>query len=416
MIFLPYADELEIINRIQSIYNEEYILIRLTSTMINKNNLDTNNFFRLLLLKNKIVDYDKLLNGGLNKISIEAIFIQEKEVENIKLNFYKVFNKRSDKRFSIEKIKSKERENKLNIGDLLYISVLKKENEKNKIFIINLTHNVPKEDIILKVLGFDKIMNLFITIRPKLKEIIKGGYYDNYKGKGKIADKDVGETLEYLLGINTNNRKNADYKGLIEIKSKISKTKDTLFSLRPKFEGTIIEKYEPNDRYRVSAFTRYFGYNSDKHVNYNNLYITIGTIDAPQNKYGFYLNVNENLERVEICKLNNDNSKNFEVVGYWSFNELEKQLLNKHPATIWIKAENKIENNMVKFKYKEIEFSREPKFSTFISFIKNGYITYDWRGYTTKTGKYEGKNHGNAWRIKSNKRNLLFGFIEKIEF
>ena len=39
MIFLPYADELEIINRIQSIYNEEYILIRLTSTMINKNNL-----------------------------------------------------------------------------------------------------------------------------------------------------------------------------------------------------------------------------------------------------------------------------------------------------------------------------------------------------------------------------------------
>lgn len=127
MIFLPYADELEIINRIQSIYNEEYILIRLTSTMINKNNLDTNNFFRLLLLKNKIVDYDKLLNGGLNKISIEAIFIQEKEVENIKLNFYKVFNKRSDKRFSIEKIKSKERENKLNIGDLLYISVLKKK-------------------------------------------------------------------------------------------------------------------------------------------------------------------------------------------------------------------------------------------------------------------------------------------------
>ena len=54
MIFLPYADELEIINRIQSIYNEEYILIRLTSTMINKNNLDTNNFFRLLLLKIKL--------------------------------------------------------------------------------------------------------------------------------------------------------------------------------------------------------------------------------------------------------------------------------------------------------------------------------------------------------------------------
>ena len=39
---------------------------------------------------------------------------------------------------------------------------------------------------------------------------------------------------------------------------------------------------------------------------------------------------------------------------------------------------------------------------TFLSLIKSGIITYDWRGYTSKTGKYSGKNHGNAWRIKPN--------------
>ena len=52
---------------------------------------------------------------------------------------------------------------------------------------------------------------------------------------------------------------------------------------------------------------------------------------------------------------------------------------------------------------------------TFLSLIKSGIITYDWRGYTSKTGKYSGKNHGNAWRIKPNEKAELFGEIEKVE-
>ena len=46
---------------------------------------------------------------------------------------------------------------------------------------------------------------------------------------------------------------------------------------------------------------------------------------------------------------------------------------------------------------------------TFLSLIKSGIITYDWRG------KYSGKNHGNAWRIKPNAKAELFGEIEKVE-
>ena len=71
---------------------------------------------------------------------------------------------------------------------------------------------------------------------------------------------------------------------------------------------------------------------------------------------------------------------------------------------------------MVQFKYKEIEFSRAPQFTTFLSLIKAGKVTYDWRGYTSKSGKYTGKNHGNAWRIKPNSKTDLFGEIEKIAF
>ena len=70
---------------------------------------------------------------------------------------------------------------------------------------------------------------------------------------------------------------------------------------------------------------------------------------------------------------------------------------------------------MVQFKYTDIEFSRAPQFMTFLSLIKTGIITYDWRGYTSSEGKYTGKNHGNAWRIKPAARAELFGELEEIE-
>ena len=69
---------------------------------------------------------------------------------------------------------------------------------------------------------------------------------------------------------------------------------------------------------------------------------------------------------------------------------------------------------LFQFKYTDIEFSRAPQFMTFLSLIKTGIITYDWRGYTSKSGKYTGKNHGNAWRIKPAAKSELFGELDKI--
>ena len=46
MIFVPYPDEAKIINMIHKIRNDEYTLLRLTFTMINKNNLDANEMLR----------------------------------------------------------------------------------------------------------------------------------------------------------------------------------------------------------------------------------------------------------------------------------------------------------------------------------------------------------------------------------
>jgi len=416
MIFTPYSDEFNIINMIQRFRNEDYSLIRMTYTMIDKNNLDANGILRNLLLKEQLVDYDELKNGGQYGITHHALFIQNGKTERIKLKFYRVANNRGDKRFSIETIKRRMERGEINEGDLLYISVFKQSTSAlPTIYIINLTHNTPSEAELVNIIGVDEITDLFNKIKPRLSEIIHGGYYDNSKGYGDIVPKDVGDTLEHLLGIQTNNRTDADYNGLIEVKAKgNSRTLDTLFTLRPQFEGTIVADYEPVDRNRVSAFTRLFGYESDSHPGYSSLYITIGSIESSQNNQGFYLYVNDENHKVELFHRNFSNNKS-ELVGFWSFDSLRKQLNSKHPSTLWAQAKSRDVNGLIQFKYTQFEFSKSPQFITFLSLIKSGVITYDWRGYTTKEGKYSGKNHGNAWRIKPAAKTDLFGEIEVID-
>ena len=294
MIFTAYSDEQGIINQIHKYRNEEYALLRMTYTMIDKNNLDCNGIFRDLLNNYGLVNYEYIEHGGANGICYNAIFIEKGKTQYVKLKFYRVNNKRGDRRFSIETIKRKMVNGEINEGDLLYFSVFRKDGGTPQIYFINLTHNIPSDDEILSVLGVDEISKLFYSIKPKLAEIVHGGFYDNSKGTGAIAPKDVGDTLEAILGIETNNRNNADYDGLIEVKSKGgSRTLDTLFTLRPQFEDTRVALLEPKDKNRVSAFTRLYGYESEAHPGCCSLYITIGSKDAPQNNQGFYLEVDD---------------------------------------------------------------------------------------------------------------------------
>lgn len=414
MIFTPYPDEQEIINRISHIRSEAYVLLRLTPTMIEKNNLDANEFLRDILYNHSIVDYDQLEHGGSNGIEYMSSLILPQRIEPVKLKFYRVNNKRGDRRFSIETIKRKRQDGILREGDLLYISIYRNLKDQAVIYIINLTNNIPSDDEIRNAIGLDPISKKFLEIKPRLREIISEGYHNNSKGEGKEAPKDVGDTLESLLRVSTNNSPGADLDGLIELKAKGAKTLDTLFTLRPLFTDTEVASFEPNDRNRVSAFARLYGYDSDKHPGYSSLYITIGSKEYPQNGQGFFLDVDEENSIVRLMRINPSTGKS-EMTAYWNFDDLKSQLFNKHPSTLWFKALKREHGNMVQYKYTEIEFSKTPQFMTFLSLIKSGIVTYDWRGYTTKDGKYSGKNHGNAWRIKPAAKNLLFGMIESVE-
>lgn len=403
MLFEPYTDELEYIKRIHNYNEKEYTIIRLTPTMLGKSIIDANVFVQDILDKYGVMTFSQLKNGEKKKLPSE-LYVGDNKFSTT-MSCYKA-KTRGDERFWL--YGSCFKENFL-AGDLIYITV----NPTNeKVLVVNVSRGMLSDDALTKIFGEDRIKEALSRLIPKIKMIASLGYHPNSKGKGKISPKDAGDTLENLLGIITNNSQKADFEDLIELKSKTSKTLDTLFTLRPKFDGTPVAEFEPKDRNRVSAFARLYGYESDKHPGMNSLYITIGSESAPQNNQGFYLEVNENDRIVEIRK--SDGASSYKV-AYWYFSDLEKELHQKHPATLWVKAESRMNEDIAEFRYTEVELTRSPQFMTFISLIKLGVITYDWRGYISREGNYVGKNHGNAWRIKTRQRNLLFGSSEVIE-
>ncbi|MCC9782667.1 restriction endonuclease, partial [Streptococcus agalactiae] len=358
---------------------------------------------RTLLLDNDLLDFRNLTD----KVYLTANLVLDNQKHRVKISFYKA-NKRGDERFWIYGLGKFIKSSQINVNDLIYITV----NNQKELTLFNVTHSIPQNSTIIELFGQDKVEDSLNRLIPQIKAIARQGFHNNSKGAGKIAPKDAGDTLESLLGIQTNNSQEADFEGIIELKSKSSKTLDTLFTLRPNFEGTPVAEFEPNDRSRVSAFARLYGYDSDKHLGYKSLYITIGSEENPQNNQGFYLEVNDSDNIVELRKQENKKSI---LTAFWTFEALEEELHKKHPATLWVKVESKMDGEVGQFKYVEAELTRSPQFMTFLSLIKSGAITYDWRGYTTPAGKYVGKNHGNAWRIKNKQRGLLFGSTEVID-
>lgn len=415
MEFIPTSSEQERIDRVYDISMSEYTLIRLTDTMIEKNNIDANSLFRDLLLKYRIVDYDQLDNGSDNGVTFPAQTFRTRKSYDNQMRFYRVNNTRGDRRFSISQIKRMRDEGLVKTDDLLMINVM-----DHKIIIINVSHMLPSPSILESIFGRNRTRLVIDDLIEKLKLVAKNNPHPNEKGPGPIADKDAGDTLEYLLGLKTNNRTDADFEGLIELKTKrgrISSTPSTLFTLRPEFDGLLISKIEPTDRSRVSAFTRYYGYKNDIHPDAKSLFISIGPRFNNKNNHDFYLKLNNKKERVELRRMHS-NPENDEVTAFWSYINLKHALEEKHPATLWVNVSvSKSPNNpqLAQFSYNHAKLTLAAQFTTFLKLIETGTVFYDWRGYVNPTGKYGGKNHGNAWRIRSQDIDELFSSSEEID-
>lgn len=384
--FLPNEIELKKINLIQKYYRKEFALVRISKTMLNKSIIDASYLVRKILKEGNIIDYSKTKYP--DKILKKAIILNCGELIENNVSYYRPKTKSGDPRFWIYKFKAF-----VKIGELVYFTVF-----NQKLLAIPL-----KFDIKILENDLKKYFEIITSEEERLMEELIGKIKD-IKEKGWIKSvspfrknfKDVGDTLEKALGIDPNNLISADYKGKIELKTKLksANTKTTLFSCVPNWSKSKIKS--------SNEMILKYGYPTKKVEKYPNFIDLYVTVNNNSNNQGLYLEPEDKKEYLY---------QNHKIDGetcIWEYKTIEERIKLKHPKTAWILAEEKIINDEYYFKYTNLQITQNPLLSQFILLITHGKIVFDWRGRVRKDGTgYKDKGH--AFRIDSKSKELLFG-------
>ncbi len=377
--FIPTNSENEIIDYINNYNFNEFVLIRMTSTMIDKSIIDASSDFRKILLDNGLINFQDLIPGG-TKFYEKTIIISDSIIET-KTSFYRPQTKQGDPRFWVYDLKKY-----TNIGELVYLTI----SDKQLVII-----PIKSIEIIKPKLNhvFDDIEKneTVILLKSKLEYLKTAGFIDSISLFDRNP-KDVGLTLENFLDVKVNSLKTPDYLGKIELKSKRDDSKkDSLFS---KVQDKDISKYKT-----VKEVILKFGYYDEVNERvalYNNI------ITKPNSQGLFLFPDNNELILYQKKFINEELSDD---VCAWHYNTLQNALETKHPTTLWVDAEEKIIDNKIRFRYKNFVLTTKPVFSEFISLINRDLINFDWKGHV-KDGKK--RDHGPGFRIDKQNRKYLF--------
>lgn len=211
------------------------------------------------------------------------------------------------------------------------------------------------------------------------------GKFDIVKDMGWVpsrrrGDTGIGYTFESLLGIEENNDRRADYRG-IELKCKASREgsgfargKINLFQQGPIW----------TDGATTAQRIRLFGKQKPNGEWTCNSQVTT----APNNR-GAVLSVVEPSERINLMRLRDEH-------GHWLFSKLEERLREKHSRAAIIKAKARELNGGQQFKYEEFIYCEHPSIDKFIALVRNRNIVFE---FLMKEQAGGARNRGYPWRL-----------------
>lgn len=385
MLFVPNSYETELLANIIACHNEDFALIRLTDTMLDKSTIDAGAQIRTILSDNSILDYSNL-TPGIDKVILDGLLLTNK-VTPIKISCYRPQTKKGDPRLWIYGLRKL-----LRSGEMIYLTVY-----RNQVCVIPLVNNFFTKKTIVEFFKSDTS-----TIAVECINLIKRFARKDILSVSptKSSPKDIGDTLERELNISPNSSKLADYKNAVELKAKRknAKTLDTLFSMVPNWNKSAVQS--------STDMILAYGYPSRKYQDFIDLYVTVSN---EPNAQGLYLEVdNENQ-----CLIQNHKDTNGIITPtcIWTFDELKARLYSKHHETLWVIGDEFIKNGEIHFNFESIEHTGSPNFSSFLLLISQGYLTYDWRG-RVKSDRTNYKDKGHCFRLKPKYRNILFGNTE----
>ena len=373
----------------------EYTLVQITSTGFKKSILDATDPMRIYFKNAGMHDYDQQLKGPENKKSIYSVILDETDSYPTKTSLYRPCTKNGDPRIWPCKLTKYCEPDDILImiyySDQLYIINSSKVNIEHSCLSSIIS---PLKSLIINICN--EVFSVSNDLTDKLKILSK-----NWHPSDVLADTGIGRAIESLLGIEMNNSKLPDYKG-IELKSFREKRpgiRSTLFCQVPdwghselKSAKAIVEKYGYNNAQGIRTYQNTLKCTSPNSQNLGlSLYQleSILAIEEKQSKInglGIYPKVAD--------------------VALWQIEKLHERLLEKHHETFWIEVESKKEKGKEFFRPIIIEHTKNPIVSQFDNLLDIGYITVDL--LLSRPGK-----GGDTIAFKMNKKAMPMLFPEK---
>ena len=214
----------------------------------------------------------------------------------------------------------------------------------------------------------------------------------------------IGKTFEDYLGVRENNSKDHDFEGF-EVKSQreMATSYITLFTKNPTHprgaNRVLKDTYGKPDAHFPQVKVLHTSIFGDRFNTFNS-------------QFGFKMKVDNVNKKLLMDIKNLETDTLYENDIYWDFNKIQGKKLD-NTFVVW--ADRKYENGIEYFHYTRANVYYGFSFERLIEGVKNGYVMFDIRMGSYKSGINIGKphDHGSGFRVKRDYLKTLFdGYVE----
>ena len=364
-----------------------------TPTGFGKSIMDATAPIRELLRNSCVHDYDQQSQGQNNKEIVDTYIVRPDSLIQTDTSLYRPETKKGDPRIWIYNLKPY-----CQPCNLLALIVIER-----KIYVFNLSDRRIADSLFSKGFCYNILEEASHKDKLVSEELLNKLHIIHNRGfipSITPGDPGVGDTLEHALGIERNNSKAPDYKG-IELKTtrltrnggNRTTTRSTLFTRVPD-EGMsyrqIVDAYGKVQVPRGSTEARL------------QMYETL--MCARVNAYDLILEVDVNNDKLNIMYQEERVRK---YVSAWYLENLRKALLLKHHETFWVKAQSETRGGIEFFRYDKVLHTKNPNASLLAPLFEANKITVDLAAHYKPDGKW--RDHGVLFKMMPDDLPLLLG-------
>lgn len=364
-----------------------------TPTGFGKSIMDATAPIRELLRNSCVHDYDQQSQGQNNKEIVDTYIVRPDSLIQTDTSLYRPETKKGDPRIWIYNLKPY-----CQPCNLLALIVIER-----KIYVFNLSDRRIADSLFSKGFCYNILEEASHKDKLVSEELLNKLHIIHNRGfipSITPGDPGVGDTLEHALGIERNNSKAPDYKG-IELKTtrltrnggNRTTTRSTLFTRVPD-EGMsyrqIVDAYGKVQVPRGSTEARL------------QMYETL--MCARVNAYDLILEVDVNNDKLNIM---HQEERVRKYVSAWYLENLRKALLLKHHETFWVKAQSETRGGIEFFRYDKVLHTKNPNASLLAPLFEANKITVDLAAHYKTDGKW--RDHGVLFKMMPDDLPLLLG-------